>query len=338
MKPSPSIRSGMAPRPMWAMVCLAVFGLLAPLGASAAPPNPDVETETVVYAESGGQTLRMTIYRPAEDAEDAEENGGEAALRPAVVMFHGGFWTVGLRQTLYWYGETFASRGYVAASANYRRMPGSPFPEPLHDAKAAVRWMRLNAERYGVDPDRIASMGLSAGGHLATLVAVTTPEDGFEGPTNEETSSAVQAAINFYGPVDLNAYAHEDQGGPISWLTGQFMDSFTRGLGENNGVSNLTAASPIHYVGPHVPPMLIVHGGNDSVVPLEQSEMFFERLREHGTPAWLVVADERRHAFGRYPSPVRDKVMEEVFAFLEQHLAGGAEEKITTRRTLVTTD
>ena len=105
---------------------------------------------------------------------------GEAkpgAKFPGVVLIHGGAWLFGTRYQLHWYGSRLARAGYVAASINYRMLPMYPFPYCIHDCKAAVRWLRLHADEYGIDPERIAAFGNSAGGHLAGLLATTRPRD-----------------------------------------------------------------------------------------------------------------------------------------------------------------
>lgn len=112
------------------------------------------------------------MYVPDDDS---------TALRPGIVLIHGGGWMLGTRYQQSWYCRNFARNGYVVMTIDYRLMPKCAFPDCLHDCKAAVRWLRLNAERYRIDPNHIITFGASAGGHLAALLATTEPGDGLEG-------------------------------------------------------------------------------------------------------------------------------------------------------------
>ncbi|MFP4191025.1 MAG: alpha/beta hydrolase [Candidatus Hydrogenedentota bacterium] len=289
--------------------------LLAAVSVSA-EPSPSYERERVLYAEPDGSPQRMTLYLP----EWTEEEGGER--RPAMVLMHGGAWTFGWRQQLDWFCEQLAEHGYVAATIDYRTMPGGVFPNPLHDAKAAVRWLRLNAEQYAIDPGRIGALGRSAGGHLAAFLAVTGDSGLFEGGENPGASSAVQAAVCFYAPFDLTFYEDHEDEGVTGWVESKIVEYFISAPNdyERDGMTPAEAASPIRYAGPDSSPMLFIHGGEDGMVPVEQSQAFHERLKELGVPTELIVVPEQRHGFTRYPSQAREEVFDDVIAFLDRHL------------------
>ncbi|MCX5757482.1 MAG: alpha/beta hydrolase, partial [Candidatus Hydrogenedentes bacterium] len=110
------------------------------------------------------------------------------APRPAVLLIHGGCWLFGTRHQLHWYTRHFAEQGYVVAAIQYRMMPKYRLPDCVEDCKAAVRWLRLHAAEYNIDPDRIVALGNSAGGHLAAMLGVTSPDDGFDGVENPGAS------------------------------------------------------------------------------------------------------------------------------------------------------
>jgi acetyl esterase/lipase len=183
-----------------------------------------------------------------------------------------------MKQTI----EVFARRGYVAISPDYRLAPRDVFPAPIEDCKAAVRWLRANAAKYHVDPTRIGAFGASAGAYLACMLGVTTKDDGFEGEGGcAEQSSVVQAVVSFFGPTDLTR------------------DVWSKEVRENNIVPFLGGspeemaetyrkASPINYAGKHAPPFLFVHGTEDSIVPIKQSQDLAEKLRQVGVSARLV--------------------------------------------------
>ncbi len=300
-----------------------------------AEPANSYQRERVVYAEPNGSPQRMTLYLPDETA------GADRERRPAVVLIHGGAWTVGWRQQLNWFCEQFAEHGYVAATIDYRTMPGGVFPNPLHDAKAAVRWLRLNAEQYAIDPGRIGALGKSAGGHLAALLAVTGDGGTFEGDENPGPSSAVQAAVCFYAPYDLTYYNPANNNGMVGWIGSRVIEYFVgfQTGREMNGMTPAEAASPMTYAGPNTSPMLLIHGGEDGMVPVEQAQAFHERLKEFGVPTELIVLPEQRHGFTRYPSQTREEIFQDVIAFLDRHLgtAETTEDAADDRRTPILT-
>ena len=163
----------------------------------------------LVYAQAevkgpGGQAavkkdLKLDLHRPSNPR----------GKLPVIVWIHGGAWTEGTKNRLWipW----IAAENYAVASIDYRLSGEMPWPAQIHDCKAAVRWLRANAEKYGLDPARVAAAGDSAGGHLAAMLGVTGGMKEFEGDLgNPRQSSAVQAAIDFFGPADLPELAGED--------------------------------------------------------------------------------------------------------------------------------
>jgi len=262
-----------------------------------------------VYASPGGTRLRMTLYLPQD---------GGAAPRPGMVLIHGGGWIFGTRYQQLWYCREFARHGYVVMTIEYRLMPKYAFPDCLHDCKAAVRWLRLNATHYNVDPDRIVTFGASAGGHLAALLATTTPEDGLEGTENPGASSDVRAAISLYGAVDLTQYRDKPILGKLGATTERFFEEFTeRNMGERNGAA-LEAASPLTYAGPASKPIFFVHGTSDRLVHYEQSVRFRDRLVELGVPTELVTFEDRGHGFDYIHWGQRGTAFQRMLAFLER--------------------
>lgn len=272
-------------------------------------------TETVVYARPDGKALKATLYLPKAEP---------AGLRPAIVLIHGGAWATGSRRQVYWYGRQFASHGYVAMSVSYRTMPGASFPAPVHDVKAAVRWLRAHADEWHIDSDRVAAMGTSAGGHLALMLALTAGEKDLEGEGNTGYSSEVQAAISLYGPADLGGFAKQDtaEGSVTRYLWEPYLKKFV-GTKEVAGREPIEAASPITYVKPDAPPILCIHGTEDSVVPVEQSESIADKLRASGVPAECIAVPGRGHAFDYLHPSVRRELFPKILAFLDKHLDGG---------------
>src|SRR2546421_8914005 len=181
-----------------ALVVLAAFAV-APAPAQKPPPKPPVP-ETVVfepdveYANPDGQHLQLDLARPKM---------GPGPF-PAIICIHGGGFRAGTRQGYDSLCIKLAEQGYVAVTVSYRLAPKYPFPAAIHDVKAAVRWLRANAKKYAIDPDRIGVTGGSAGGHLAQFLGVTMGVPEFEGSGgNPKYSSNVSCVVNYFGPSDF---------------------------------------------------------------------------------------------------------------------------------------
>ncbi len=274
----------------------------------------------IVYASPEDNDLHLTLFLPVSNK--AQDSSSKDHLRPAVVMFHGGAWIAGTRHQLMWYGRELAKRGYVAASISYRMMPRYRFPEPVHDAKAAVRWMRVHADEYGIDPDRIAATGHSAGGHLAMMLGTTADWEAFEGKENAGVSSQVQAVISMYGAVDLTPYASPESWIRIGGVARQMMDFFVKEM-EGKGMEPLVSASPITYIDAQSTPTLFIHGGNDNIVPVEVALNAHYKLRSAGVSSRFLLLPDQGHSFDHFQPVLRTMVFNEMLEFLEEHLGEG---------------
>lgn len=282
------------------MVCLICLSSWAASG--------DIEREGgIVFSQPGNEKLKATLYFPGDDG------GG---LRPGLVAIHGGAWTSGTRHQLRWYCKRFAEQGYVVMTIDYRLMPKYGFPHCLHDSKVAVRWMRSHAAEYRVDPNRIVALGDSAGGHLATMLATTRPQDGLEGNENLGPSSAISAAISLYGVSDLTFYGSDERNGEGRRQGSSFMNKFAKEM-KGKGRNPLEAASPITYASPETCPILFIHGTKDRLVAYGQSEAFYERLRALGVPTRLLAVPGRGHAFDFFHWGLRRNAFEVMLAFLD---------------------
>lgn len=255
----------------------------------------------VVFGSGGGRDLHCDIYHPP--AGVAPESG-----RPCVVLVHGGAWRQGDRTQLRGYGIRLGMAGYVGVAVEYRLTPESPWPAQIHDVKAAIRWVRANAERLSIDPDRIAIEGNSAGAHLALLAAVPDGDPDFEGEgDNASVSSAVAAAIAVYPPV---LFAHGER------LSGSVP---LAALSEAADLEVARSASPLSYVGPDFPPTMLVHGTADEVVPAKGTLLFYEALIKARVPVEMHIYAEQPHAFDALPVFGR-QVAAEMRLFLDRYL------------------
>lgn len=204
---------------------------------------------------------------------------------PVIVWLHGGGWRMQDRTARPDLLRHFAVHGYVMASIDYRLAPGTRHPGQLHDVRAAVRWLRTHADRFGADPGRIGLWGSSAGGHLAALAGLHSGVDRLPGEGPAPVSSAVQAVVDGYGPVNLS---RARAGSPEADL-----------LGGTAAERPLLArdASPVAHVGPDAPPFLILHGLQDTMVPAAHSIALYEALAGNGDDAALYLIDGFGHGF-----------------------------------------
>jgi acetyl esterase/lipase len=269
----------------------------------------DVRVEKDInYA--GTRNLRQTLdlVRP-RDAKGARP-------LPVVVIIHGGAFragdkSMGLREA----AELARGGDYAAATINYRLSGEATWPAQIHDCKAAVRWVRANAAKYGLDPDRIGVMGASAGGHLAAMLGAGGGVAALEGDVGPHagTDSRVRCVVDQFGPSDLPAMAdypsridHNAPDSPESELIGGALPEHKE---------RARAASPITYVSRDDPPFLILHGTEDPLVPLNQSERLAGALRAAGVPCTFVKVVGAGH--GGFRSP---EVARRIRQFLERYL------------------
>jgi acetyl esterase/lipase len=236
--------------------------------------------EGVVFGTGGGRDLRCDVFTPP----------GATAGAPGVLLVHGGGWRQGDRTQLRGYGILLGRLGYVCVASEYRLTPEAAWPAQIHDVKAALRWMRANHERLGVDPQRIAISGNSAGGHLALHAAGTPGMPEFEGDGGHEgVSTEVAAAIAFYPPVTMI-----DAGGAPA--------GFSRTLfGDGATPDSARLASPLTFLSGRFPPTLLIHGTRDELVPLEESLRMQRALLEAGVPAELHSYADQPHGFDGEP-------------------------------------
>jgi acetyl esterase/lipase len=201
---------------------------------------------------------------------------------PALVYVHGGAWMHGDKSDVGMFARLMTAQGYLVVSVNYRLYPEGTFPAMIQDVKCAVRFLRANAAQYNLDPNRVGAVGVSAGGHLVSLLATTDASAGWDVGEYLDQSSQVQAVIAMAGVMDLSRkFPNTD------------IEAMKRvGFGEHN----VAEASPITHVTSDDPPFLLIHGERDEVVPSEQSQLMYERLMQAGVPAQLVLVKNGRHS------------------------------------------
>jgi acetyl esterase/lipase len=233
---------------------------------------------------------------------------------PAVVFIHGGGWQSGDKYPSQ--VSSLAQRGFFAVSINYRLSGVAIFPAAVEDCKCAVRWLRANATKYNVDPTRIGVWGGSAGGHLALMVACTDETSGIEGNGGWNTySSRVQAVCSYYGPTDLSRMQDGgDAAAPARFLGGSPLEK----------PESYKLASPVNYVTPDDPALLMVHGESDRVVPYAQSVIMRDEYFKLGLKVELVKVLNAGHVFqaigGKAISPTLNDISQKMLDFFVREL------------------
>lgn len=275
----------------------------------------DVELiSDVEYGKGGGVSLKLDIIRPRTQPKSP---------MPVVVFIHGGGWRSGDKVRGIERLIPLAQKGYFTATINYRLTDVAPFPAQIEDCKCAIRWVRAHAKDYNLDADRIGVWGTSAGGHLVALLGTSGGVKELEGKGDwAKHSSKVQAVADYFGPTDFLYWAeevtkkgidiakleNEVAGGAISKLFG---GPFSR----KQDVAK--AASPTTYIDRKDPPVFIAHGDQDPLVPLSQSQVFYDKLKKAGVEATLHIVKGQGHGF---KGPETDKLVAD---FFDKHLRKG---------------
>ncbi|ATB50350.1 alpha/beta hydrolase [Corallococcus macrosporus] len=257
-------------------------------------------SETVRFAEVEGRELHADVFLPQTSA---------SRPRPAVLYFHGGGWRGGERGYARAWADFFTARGYALLSFDYRLFPAATGLKAPGDVKCGIRWVKDHAAAYGIDPDRLVLFGESAGGHLAALAGYSAGDSRLPSTCGAGDTS-VAAIIGFYAPGDLVTYAARAPA-PLEGFTGVPLEGH-RALYE--------LLSPIHHVGPRTPPTLLLHGGADSVVPLDASRALAGRLAQAGVPHALFTLPYAEHGFDIWDGGFgRQLARALVGRFLQQH-------------------
>jgi pectinesterase len=239
----------------------------------------------IVYADNGGREMLLDLYQP---------KNRPGKLLPAIVCLHGGGWSTGAKVHAGHFARALAARGFVTVSIDYRLSGESPFPAQIEDAKAAVRWLRANAEKWGVNPDAIGATGSSAGGHLAALLATSGDVEELEGNGgNQEFSSRIQAAVPMCAQTDLMVerikLKSED---PKVTMYRQFL-----GGTQSEQSETYRSASPLHYFSDDDAPAFFLTGELDD--PSTRAEVIRNEYKKQNIPTGLHVIPGAPHGFHR---------------------------------------
>ncbi len=277
--------------------------------ASPAPPRQEIITlHDVIIGKGGDRDLHAEVAYPQ----------GATNQIPAILFIHGGGWVAGS------YKDApilpLAGAGYFAASIEYRLDSEAKWPAQIEDCKLGVRWLRANAAKYHVDPNRIGVWGESAGGHLVLCLGTMADVREYEGVGGYPgVSSAVQAVVDFYGPSDFTRiWPSTYKGEGVSLVEGLF------GVTHEKDPQLWKKGSPLTHVKAGDPPMLMVHGDSDRLVSINQSLLMDAALSKAGVSHQLIIVKNAGHGFLPMPGttidPNQSQIMEDVRSFFAKWL------------------
>lgn len=307
----------MTPRQLrspFALVLLAFLVMPAPeaaaqFGRARVPDTVELKAN-IPYAGTDSRWQQLDLLLPRRRSSDRP--------LPVIVYIHGGAWLAGDRAAGHGQLAAIVASGeYVGASVGYRLTREAIWPAQIHDCKAAIRWIRANAGKHGIDPGKIGVVGDSAGGHLVAMLGTSSGVEDLEGSLGPHAgvSSAVQCVVDRFGPSDLAAMKdypsqmeHDAASSPEGLLIGGRVS-------EKKEVA--AAASPITYVSPGDPPFLILHGSKDMIVPFNQSERLAAALKKAKVECCFITVEGAGHGGFRNPE-VRKRQRQ----FLDKHLRG----------------
>ncbi len=264
-------------------VCAAVFASPRPTVAAEPTAKRSPRSESAkakraepvgkpyVYKTVGQRALRLYVVSPP-DAKPSDS-------RPAIVFFHGGGWVGGAPTQFDHLAEHLASRGMVAVQVEYRLLDRKGNAPPIcciQDAKSAMRWVRAHAGELGIDPNRIAAGGGSAGGHLAAFVGMV---EGMDDPGDDPAVSPKANAMVLFNPVFDN--------GPKGWGNQRVGDRYR-------------AFSPAHNVTPDDPPAIVFLGTEDKLIPVETAKEFGRAMKQAGVRCEVLLYEGQGHGFFNY--------------------------------------
>jgi len=265
-------------------------------------PEGTIVYHNLPYVTDGHKRQKLDLYLPKADDK-----------LPLIIRAHGGAWRAGSKEQT---GPLdYLDAGYAVASINYRLSQHAIFPAQIQDCKAAVRYLRANAQKYNLDPNCFGAWGASAGGHLVAMLGTTGDIKTFDAGENLTVSSRVQAVADYFGPTDFlqmdehrlpNGQVHNIPDSPESQLIGGYIQ---------DNKEKVAKANPITYVTKDDAPFLIIHGDTDPLVPHHQSEILEAALKKAGVPVSFYTVKGAGH--GGFKDPNVPKLTKN---FFDKHL------------------
>jgi acetyl esterase/lipase len=277
-----------------ALLTCAALDSAAQFGKGTKLPDAVKLDADIPYAGTNNPRQRLNLLLPKVPK-------GDRPL-PVIVHIHGGAWLAGDRIGGHGRLAGYVATGeYAGVAVGYRLTREAIWPAQIHDCKAAIRWIRANARKYNLDPDRIGVVGESAGGHLVAMLGTSGGVKDLEGDLgpHKGISSRVQCVVDLFGPAEIlamqGAGSRMDHDGPNS-PEGKLVGGRVK---EKKEVA--IAASPVTYVAPDNPPFLIIHGNKDPLVPYNQSERLYAALKKAKVECYFITVDGGGHGGFRNP-------------------------------------
>lgn len=261
--------------------------------------EPRIEAD-VVYAKVGETELKLDLYFPPEGAPDTNA---------AVIVIHGGAWMSGDRKQMKNLSIQLAKRGMLAASVQYRLAPKFQWPAMLDDVQTATRFVRANASKFGIDPNRIGAAGASAGGHLALFLGSRDTRDA-KTAHFPETSSRVSAVLDLFGPTDMSRDFPANLDVVYQLMLGK---------PRAQAADEIRDASPLNFINGKSAPTFIYQGLADPLVNPNQSRYLEAKLKEHGVPVQAVYLKDVQHNVPIENPKVREAMVQGI-EWLAKHL------------------
>ena len=273
-------------------VCLLTFGAQA--------QKDTLVVKDIVYAEADGKKLQLDIYKLKQHTSPY-----------LIVWIHGGAWHSGSKENP---PLGMLEHGYALASVDFRASTDKAFPAPVHDIKAAIRFLRANAATYGYRADKIIIWGASSGGHLAALVATTNNHPTLEGTLGKytSTSSSVQACIAFFVPTNFLTILSQSTPHGLNVRLPALAILLAKPVEQVPDLAKL--ASPVHQVTADAPPLFIVHGEQDIQVPINQSIELMSVYKSKNRPVQIEFIPNAGHSSPEY---TKKELMNKMAGFLK---------------------
>jgi acetyl esterase/lipase len=283
-----------------------------------------IPTADVSHIRRKWLDLPYASLSPAQSLDIYLPDKGDGPF-PVILHLHGGAFAIGDKRDVYLLSYLKGlERGYAVVSVNYRLSGEAIFPAGLQDVKASIRWLRANSQIYHLDGERIAACGGSSGGNYAAMICLTASVAEFDDLSlgNAEYPCHVQAAVDMFGPTDflkMDEQLTENGFGPGDHGEADSPESRYLGAKLSDIPLKVVLANPMTYIHEHMPPILIQHGRLDTLVPIQQSMMFVEKMKKYVSHDRFEfdILEGAGHADPLFET---DENMNRVFAFLDKHL------------------